>query len=197
VQTPAFDAALGHGHVGFRWWKARAMQTTTASATRPPRQGHDKGRPQDGGVLRLERLRDSWGSIADRQPYHQGAGKIVMFRLVSIISSEISAMAFAIYLWFFLFQSPGYMPPPDEVMRDSFSFCGICAGYWWFQSGSLAVSGASSSIRVATDVLASFIPIIVAGYAIIDFWRGVLPLSEFKQIRRLFCSLHSALGCYV
>jgi len=109
-----------------------------------------------------------------------------MFRLVTIVSSEISAIAFAVYLWIFLFQSPGFMPPPEDVMRDSFSFCGICAGYWWFQSGNLALSGASSSIRVATDVLASFIPIIVAGYAIIDFWRGLLPLSDFKQYAAYF-----------
>jgi hypothetical protein len=81
-----------------------------------------------------------------------------MFRLVTIVSSEISAIAFAVYLSFFLFQSPGYMPPPEDVMRDSFSFCGICAGYWWFQSGSLALSGASSAIRVATDLLASLSP---------------------------------------
>jgi hypothetical protein len=104
-----------------------------------------------------------------------------MFRLVTVVSSEISAIVFAVYLWFFLFQSPDYMPPPEDVMRDSFSFCGICSGYWWFQSGSLALSGASSSIRMATDVLASLIPIMVAGYAIIDLWRGLLPLSDFKQ----------------
>ena len=51
-----------------------------------------------------------------------------MFRLVTVVSSELSAIAFAIYLGFFLFQSPGY----------------------------------------------------TAGYAIIDLWRGLLPLSEFK-----------------
>jgi hypothetical protein len=33
-------------------------------------------------------------------------GKIVMFRLVSIISSEISAIAFAIYLWLFYSSRP-------------------------------------------------------------------------------------------
>jgi hypothetical protein len=109
-----------------------------------------------------------------------------MFRLVTIVSSEVSAIAFAIYLGVFFFHSPSHMPPLQEVMRDTFAFCGICSGYWWFQSGSLALSGASSSVRMATDVLASFIPIMVAGYAIIDFWRGLLPLSEFKQYGAYF-----------
>ena len=73
------------------------------------------------------------------------------------------------------------MPPLQEVMRDTYVFCGIWAGYWWFQSGSLAFSRAGSIVRMATDILASLIPIVVAGYAIIDFGRGLLPLSEFKQ----------------
>ena len=109
-----------------------------------------------------------------------------MFRSVSLVSSEISSIAFAIYLGFFLFQSPGYMPPMEDAMRDSFLFCGICAAYWWFQSGSLALSGAGSSVKMATDVLASLIPIMVVGYAIVDFWRGLLPLSDFKQYGAYF-----------
>jgi hypothetical protein len=116
----------------------------------------------------------------------KGMGRTVMFRLVTVVSSQISAIAFAGYLGLFLFQSPDYMPPLEEVMRASFAFCAICAGYWWFQSGSLALSGASSSVRMATDVLASLIPIMVVGYAIIDFWRGRLPLSEFKQYGAYF-----------
>jgi len=109
-----------------------------------------------------------------------------MFRLVTIVSSEVSAIAFAIYPGFFFFHSPSHMPPLQEVMRDTFAFCGICSGYWWFQSGSLALSGAGSSVRMATDVLASLIPMTIAGYAIIDFWRGLLPLSEFKQYAAYF-----------
>ena len=42
-----------------------------------------------------------------------------MLRLVTAVSSELSAIAFAIYLGFFLFQSPGYMPPLQEVIRDT------------------------------------------------------------------------------
>jgi hypothetical protein len=144
------------------------------------RYGRDPGRPQSGRDA-MERLQDSRDSIADGRQYHQANRRMDMFRLVTLVSSEVSAIAFAVYLGFFLFQSPGYMPPLEEVMRDTYVFCGICAAYWWFQSGSLALSGASSSVRMATDILASLIPIMVAGYAIIDFWRGLLPLSEFKQ----------------
>jgi hypothetical protein len=124
-----------------------------------------------------ERLQDSRDPIADGRQYHQAKGRIDMFRLVS----ELSAIAFAIYLGFFFFQSPDYMPPLQEAMRETYIFCGICTAYWWFQSGSLALSGAGSAVRMATDILTSLIPVMVAGYAIIDFGRGLLPLSEFKQ----------------
>jgi hypothetical protein len=109
-----------------------------------------------------------------------------MFGLLTLVISEMSSAVFAGYLGIFLFQSPEYMPPMESAMRASFVFCGICVAYWWFQSGSLALSGASSAIRMATDILASLIPIMVVGYAIIDFWRGLLPLSDFKQYSAYF-----------
>ena len=105
-----------------------------------------------------------------------------MFRL----TSELSAIAFAVYMGFFLFQTPDYMPPPEEAMHASFVICGICAAYWWFQSGSLALSGATSPVKMATDVLTSVIPMVVVGYAIFDNWRGILPLSLFKQYSAYF-----------
>ena len=105
-----------------------------------------------------------------------------MFRL----SSELSAIAFAVYMGFFLFQTPQYMPPMEDAMHASFVFCGICAAYWWFQSGSLALSGAPSPVKMATDVLTSVIPIGVVGFGIFDFWRGMLPLSLFKQYSAYF-----------
>jgi hypothetical protein len=105
-----------------------------------------------------------------------------MFRL----TSELAAIAFAIYMGFFLFQTPDYMPAAEDAMHASFVFCGICAAYWWFQSGSLALSGATSPVKMATDVLTSLIPIVVVGYAIFDNWRGILPLSLFKQYGAYF-----------
>jgi hypothetical protein len=169
-------------------WKPTTLQATATSPTRPRRHGQDKGRPRDDGALRLERLRDPWGSIADGPPYHREDSHVspCLNYLERNICDRLCNLSMA-----FLFQSPGYMPPPEEVMRG-----GICAGCWWFQSGSLALSGASSSIRVATDVLASFIPIIVTGYAIFDFWRGLLPLSSSNNTA---LTLHSpsALGRHV
>lgn len=109
-----------------------------------------------------------------------------MFRVVSRVSSEVSAIVFAIYMGFFLFQTPEYTPPLEDAMHASFVFCGICAAYWWFQSGSLALSGATSSVKMATDVLTSVIPIGVVGYGIFDFWRGILALSLFKQYSAYF-----------
>lgn len=109
-----------------------------------------------------------------------------MLRVVSLVTSELSAIAFAVFLWFFLFHSPEYMPPAEQAMRASFLFCAVCVAYWWFQSGSLALVGASSPVGVATDILTSFIPIMVAGYALADFWRGHLPLSDYKQYSAYF-----------
>jgi hypothetical protein len=186
VQTPAFGPAPGHGHVGFAGAspgrsRRRSLHRRTPDGTTPMKAAHSMPGRCDWRDCEIR-----GGSIADGQPYHQGDRRKVMFRLATIISSEVSSIAFTVYLWFSLFQSPGHMPPPDAVMRDSFSFCGICAGYWWFQSANLALSGAGSSIRVATDVLSSFIPLIVASYALIDFWRGLLPRSDFKQYSAYF-----------
>jgi hypothetical protein len=52
-----------------------------------------------------------------------------MLRLVTLVSNEISAIALAVYLGFFLVQAPGYMPPLQAVMRGTLAICGICAGY--------------------------------------------------------------------
>jgi hypothetical protein len=106
----------------------------------------------------------------------------MLFRL----TSELSAIAFAVYMGFFLFETPDYMPAMEDAMHVSFVFCGICAAYWWFQSGSLALSGATSPVKMAADVLTSMIPIVVVGYGIFDHWRGILPLSLFKQYGAYF-----------
>lgn len=109
-----------------------------------------------------------------------------MLRFLFFSISEISAIVFATYLGFFLFRSPEYTPPLETAMLSAFIFCGICAAYWWIQSGSLALSGVSSTLAMATDVLVSLIPILVLAVAMIDFWRGRLPLSEFKQYAAYF-----------
>ena len=109
-----------------------------------------------------------------------------MFRIVARVTSEGSAFAFAIYLGLFLFGSPEYTPPAAAAMQRAFIFCGICSGYWWLQSGSLALSGVTSAVRMATDVLTSVVPILVVSYALVDFWRGNLLLSEYKIYASVF-----------
>jgi uncharacterized membrane protein YbjE (DUF340 family) len=61
-----------------------------------------------------------------------------------LVTSEISPIVFAAYMAFVLFQAPEYMLLMENAMRESFVFCGICSAYRWFQSGSLALSGATS-----------------------------------------------------
>ncbi len=109
-----------------------------------------------------------------------------MIRTVIFAISELSAIFFGIYMGFFLFGSPEYTPPPETAIQQTFIFCTICILYWWLQSGSLALSGVGSSIAMATDILVSLVPILVIGYAIIDFWRDSLPLSDYKQYAAYF-----------
>jgi hypothetical protein len=112
-----------------------------------------------------------------------------VFRFIIWTLSELSAIAFAIYLGFFLFQSPEYAPSSEAAMRSAFIFCAICAAYWWVQSGTLALSALNTTFSMATDILTSFIPVLVVGYALVDHWRGGLPLSQFKQYAAYFALL--------
>ncbi len=109
-----------------------------------------------------------------------------MIRKSLFFFAEISAIIFGIYMGFMLFGSPEYSPPPETAIQQTFIFCSICVFYWWIQSGSLAIAGVGSSIAMATDILVSLVPILIIGYAIIDFWRGSLPLSEYKQYAAYF-----------
>lgn len=109
-----------------------------------------------------------------------------MFRFILLGISELSAVAFAIYLGFFLFDSPEFSPPVETAMEAAFRFCGLCVLYWWVQSGTLALSGVHSTTAMMTDILASLLPVLVTGFALLDFWRGGLPLSPFKQYALYF-----------
>ena len=109
-----------------------------------------------------------------------------MLRFFASAISQITAIAFAIYVGVFLFQYPEYSPPADTAIRSAFIFCGICAVYWWLQSGSLAFSEVKTIFGMTSNIIASFIPILVVCYALIDNWRGDLPLSPFKQYAAYF-----------
>lgn len=109
-----------------------------------------------------------------------------MLRFFVLAISELSAIAFAVYLGLFLFQSPEYMPPQEAAMQSAFIFCSICVAYWWVQSAPLALAGVWSTVAMATDILFSLVPVLVVGFALIDFWRGGLILSEFKQYAAYF-----------
>jgi hypothetical protein len=109
-----------------------------------------------------------------------------MLRFFASAISQITAIAFAIYVGVFLFRFPEYSPPPDIAIRSAFVFCGVCAVYWWLQSGSLAFSDVKTTFGMASDIMTSFIPILVVGYALVDYWRGDLPLSPFKQYAAYF-----------
>lgn len=107
-------------------------------------------------------------------------------RIIFRSMSEISAVVFAVYMGYFLYGAPDYAPAPEIAMQRAFLFCGVCVLYWWLQSGTLAISGVSTSWGMATDILFSLAPILVVGYALVDFWRGTLPLSNFKEYAAYF-----------
>ncbi len=103
-----------------------------------------------------------------------------MIKALITILSEASALAFAVYLGMFFYSNTGYSPEPGNGIYEAFVFCGICAAYWWFQSGTLALAGVKNAISMATDILFSFIPLMVIGYVMFDYWRGSLALSSFE-----------------
>lgn len=88
-----------------------------------------------------------------------------MLRWLLLSISELSAIIFAVYLGFFFFLTPEFSPPAETAMEATFVFCAICVAYWWVQSGTLALSGVTSTVAMATDILTSFIPVLVVGFA--------------------------------
>lgn len=104
-----------------------------------------------------------------------------MIKAFITILSELSALAFAVYLGYFFYGDPDpYTPAAETAVRESFVFCGVCAAYWWFQSGTLAMSGVKTAISMAADILFSFLPFLVICYVLFDNWRGNLSLSSFE-----------------
>ena len=109
-----------------------------------------------------------------------------MWRLISRSISEISAVLFALFLFFFLYQ--GFWEAPAETgdaITHTYLFCAICAIYWWFQSGTLAFAGVRSAWSMAADILVSIVPLFVVGYFLVDLWRGndeaLVNLPPFKK----------------
>lgn len=97
------------------------------------------------------------------------------------VLSELSALGFAAYLGYFFYgSSEPYTPEVESAIKESFIFCSICAAYWWFQSGTLALSGVKNAISMATDILFSFLPFLVICYVLVDYGRGGLQLSDFE-----------------
>ena len=108
-----------------------------------------------------------------------------MLRLLSRWLSEISAVVFAVFLFFFLYRGFWQAPAdPAAAIAHTYWFCAICAIYWWLQSGTLAFAGVRSAWSMATDILVSIVPLFVVGYFLIDLWRGndqmLASLTSFK-----------------
>ncbi len=71
-----------------------------------------------------------------------------MGRFISRSISEFTAVAFALFLFFFFYEDFWQAPTDVEAsITHTYWFCAICAAYWWFQSGTLALAGARSAQR--------------------------------------------------
>lgn len=108
-----------------------------------------------------------------------------MLRRVSRSISEIAAVSFALFLFFFLYRGFWRAPAdPAAAISHTYWFCAICAFYWWLQSGTLAFAGVRSAWSMAADILISIVPLFVVGYFLIDLWRGndqvLANLTNFK-----------------
>ncbi len=109
-----------------------------------------------------------------------------MGRFISRSVSEFSAVAFALFLFFFFYEDFWQAPTDVEAsITHTYWFCAICAAYWWFQSGTLALAGVRSAHSMATDILFSIVPLFVVGYFLVDLWRGIDPeiqnIASFKR----------------
>jgi hypothetical protein len=107
-------------------------------------------------------------------------------RLISRSISELSAVTFAVFLYFFFYKDFWQAPTDvDKATTYTYLFCAICAAYWWFQSGTLAIGGVRSTRAMATDILFSIVPLFVVGYFLLDLIRGIDPriqgISSFKR----------------
>ena len=110
-----------------------------------------------------------------------------MGRFISRSISELSAVAFAIFLYFFFYKDFWQVPSTDadQAITNTYLFCAICAAYWWFQSGMLAIGGVRSARAMAMDILFSIVPLFVVGYFLLDLMRGIDPriqsIAAFKK----------------
>jgi hypothetical protein len=108
-------------------------------------------------------------------------------RFISRSISELSAVAFAIFLYFFFYKDFWQVPSTDadQAITNTYLFCAICAAYWWFQSGMLAIGGVRSARAMAMDILFSIVPLFVVGYFLLDLMRGIDPriqsIAAFKK----------------
>ena len=109
-----------------------------------------------------------------------------MGRFISRSISELSAVTFAVFLYFFFYKDFWQAPTDvNEAITHTYLFCAICAAYWWFQSGTLAIGGVRSARAMATDILFSIAPLFVVGYFLLDLIRGIDPriqsVAAFKR----------------
>ncbi len=106
-----------------------------------------------------------------------------MNRLLSVIGHvmrELSAVIMAIVIIAFFFFNTGYEPQPEDAVSVSFLASIFLLIYLWIQSGGIALTGVPNSLAMATDALASFVPLIPLLFAFFDYYRGNLELSNFQ-----------------
>jgi len=106
-----------------------------------------------------------------------------MTRLLSVIGHvmrELSAVIMAIVIIAFFFFNTGYEPTPDQAVSVSFLAAIFLLAYLWIQSGGIALTGVPNSLAMATDALASIVPLIPLLFAFFDYYRGNLELSNFQ-----------------
>lgn len=106
-----------------------------------------------------------------------------MNRLLSVVGHmmrELSAVIMAIVIVIFFFYNTGYQPTPEDAVPISFLAAIFLLIYLWIQSGGIALTGVPNSLAMATDALASIVPLVPLLFAFFDHYRGNLELSTFQ-----------------
>lgn len=96
--------------------------------------------------------------------------------VISVIASV--AAAFAIALAFF--GAPQWAPASDQQMFSAFAVSWVLLTYLWIQLSAHIILAPATKNEMLFDMLSSIVPVVLVFYALAEYYRGDLQLSDFQ-----------------
>jgi len=106
-----------------------------------------------------------------------------MTRLLSVIGHlmrELSAVIMAAFIILFFFYNAYEPSSISDAVFYSFMAAIFLLAYLWIQSGGIALTGVPNALAMATDALASIVPLVPLLFAFFDYTRGNLEMTSFQ-----------------